>query len=84
MNNFIVITILLILSEILNLYFVQLLILGEIFSFKLKVFKRKILKQILSPKRDDIEKRRKTHNEELHSFYRSPNIVRIIKSRKLR
>ena len=24
------------------------------------------------------------HNEELHSLYRSPNIVRVIKSRKLR
>ena len=24
------------------------------------------------------------HNEELHSFYRSPNIVRVIKSRRLR
>ena len=28
--------------------------------------------------------RRRLHNEELHSLYRSPNIVRVIKSRKLR
>ena len=27
---------------------------------------------------------RKLHNEELHSFYHSPNIVRMIKSRRLR
>ena len=27
---------------------------------------------------------RRLHNEELHSFYRSPNIVRVIKSRRLR
>ena len=27
---------------------------------------------------------RKLHNEELHSLYRSPNIVRVIKSRRLR
>ena len=27
---------------------------------------------------------RRLHNEELHSLYRSPNIVRVIKSRKLR
>ena len=27
---------------------------------------------------------RRPHNEELHSFYRSPNIVRVIKFRKLR
>ena len=26
----------------------------------------------------------KVHNDELHSLYRSPNIVRVIKSRKLR
>ena len=27
---------------------------------------------------------RRIHNEELHSLYRSPNIVRVIKSRRLR
>ena len=27
---------------------------------------------------------RRLHNEELHSFYRSPNIVRVIKSTRLR
>ena len=27
---------------------------------------------------------RRVHNEELHSLYRSPNIVRVIKSRRLR
>ena len=27
---------------------------------------------------------RRFHNEELHSFYRSPNIVRVIKSRRLK
>ena len=26
---------------------------------------------------------RRLHNEELHSLYRSPNIVRVIKSRRL-
>ena len=26
----------------------------------------------------------KAHNQELHSFYRSPNVVRVIKSRRLR
>ena len=28
--------------------------------------------------------RRRLHNEELHCLYRSPNIVRVIKSRRLR
>ena len=27
---------------------------------------------------------RRIHNEELHSLYRTPNIVRVIKSRRLR
>ena len=27
---------------------------------------------------------RRLHNEEIHSLYRSPNIVRVIKSRRLR
>ena len=35
-------------------------------------------------KRDENEEWRKLHNEELHSLYRSHNIIRVIKSRKLR
>ena len=33
---------------------------------------------------DENEKWRRLHNEELHSLYRSPNRVRMIKSRRLR
>ena len=36
------------------------------------------------PKRDENGERRRLHNEELHSLYRSRNIVRTIKSRRLR
>ena len=36
------------------------------------------------PKRDDNGEWRRLHNEELHSLYRSPNIVRVNKSRRLR
>ena len=36
------------------------------------------------PKRDDNGERRGLHNEELHSMYRLPNIVKVIKSRRLR
>ena len=35
-------------------------------------------------KRDENGEGRRLHNEELHSLYRSPNIVRVIKSRRLR
>ena len=44
------------------------------------IFKRKIF----GPKRYGHEEWRRLHNEELHSLYRSPNIVRMIKSRRLR
>ena len=49
-----------------------------------RVFKNRILRRIFGPKRDGNGKWRRLHNEELNSFYRSPNIVRAIKSRRLR
>ena len=42
------------------------------------------LKRIFEPKTDENGERRRLHNEELHSLYRSRNIVRVIKSRRLR
>jgi hypothetical protein len=44
-----------------------------------------VLRRIFGPKRDEMTGGwRKFHNEELHNFYVSPNIVRMIKSRKMR
>ena len=44
----------------------------------------RILRRIFGPKRDENGEWRRLHNEELHSLYRSPNIVRVVKSRRLR
>ena len=51
---------------------------------RLRVFENRILRRIFGPKRDENGECRRLHNEELHSLYRSPNMVRVIKSRRLR
>jgi hypothetical protein len=44
-----------------------------------------VLRRKFGPKRDEVtEGWRKLHNEELHNFYASPSIIRIIKSRRMR
>jgi hypothetical protein len=49
------------------------------------VFESRVLRRIFSPKRDEIIGRwRKLHNEELHNLYSSLNIIRMIKSRRMR
>ena len=50
---------------------------------RLTVLEKRILRRIFGPKRDENGEFRRLHNEELHSLYRSPNIVRVIKSRRL-
>jgi hypothetical protein len=42
------------------------------------------LRRIFGPKREEDGAWRKLHNDEVHSLYSSPNIVRVIASRRLR
>jgi hypothetical protein len=50
----------------------------------MKVFENKMLK-IFRPKRDEVTGDwRKLYNEELHNVYSSPNLTRMIKSRRMR
>jgi hypothetical protein len=49
------------------------------------VFENRVLRRIFGPKRDEARGEwRKLYNEELHDLYSSPNIVRVIKSRRKR
>jgi hypothetical protein len=49
------------------------------------VFENRVLRRIFGPKRDEVTGDwRKLHNEELHKLYSSPNIIRMIKSRRMR
>jgi hypothetical protein len=51
---------------------------------RLRVSENRVLRRIFGPKREEDGSWRKLHNDELHSLYSSPNIVRVIKSRRMR
>ena len=49
------------------------------------MFENMVLRRIFGPRRDEVtEKWRRMHNEELNDLYSSHNIVRVIKSRRMR
>ena len=51
---------------------------------RLKVSDR-VLRRVFGPKRDEVTGEwRKLHNEELSGLYSLPNIVRVVKSRRMR
>jgi hypothetical protein len=49
------------------------------------VFENRVLRRIFGSKREEVAGGWRTlHNEELHNLYASPNIVRVIKSKRMR
>jgi len=52
---------------------------------RLWMFENRVLRRVFGPKRDEVTGEwRKLHNEELNDLYCSPNIVRVIKTRRMR
>jgi hypothetical protein len=52
---------------------------------KLRVFENRVLRRIFGPKSAELTgERRKLHNEKLHNLYSSPDIIRQIRSRRMR
>ena len=52
---------------------------------RLRVFQNRVLRRLFGPKRDEVTGEwRKLHNEELNDLYPLPNIVRVVKSRRMR
>jgi hypothetical protein len=52
---------------------------------RLSVFENRVLRRIFWPKRDEVKGEwRKLHNEEMNDLYSLPNLVRVIKSRRMR
>ena len=52
---------------------------------RLSVFENRVLRRVFGPKRDEVTGEwRQLHNEELNDLYSLPNIVRVVKSRRMR
>ena len=52
---------------------------------RLRVFEKRVLRRVFGPKRDEVTGEwRKLHNKELSDLYSLPNIVRVVKSRRMR
>jgi hypothetical protein len=51
---------------------------------RLSVFENKVLRKIPGPKREEDRSWKKLHNDELHHLYSSLNLVRVMKSKRMR
>jgi hypothetical protein len=52
---------------------------------RLRAFENRVLRRIFGPKGDEATGEwGRLHNEELNDLYSSPNIIRVIKSRRMR
>jgi len=52
---------------------------------RLRVFENRVLGRLFGSRRDEVKgERRKLHNEELRDLYSLPNIVRVVKSRRMK
>ena len=52
---------------------------------RLRVFENRVLRRVFGPKRDEVTGEwRELHDEELSDLYSLPNIVRVVKSRRMR
>jgi hypothetical protein len=52
---------------------------------RLGVFENRVLRRTFGPKRDEVTGEwRKLHNEELHDLYSSPNVVKVMKARRMK
>jgi hypothetical protein len=50
-----------------------------------RVFENRVLRGIFGPKRDGVIREwRRLHNEELNDLYSSPNVIRVIRTRRMR
>jgi hypothetical protein len=52
---------------------------------RLRVYENKVLTKVFEPKRDKVTRNwRRLHRDELYDLYPSPNMIRVIKTRRMR
>jgi hypothetical protein len=54
-------------------------------EYRVKIFENRVLRRIFGPMGEEVTGVwRKLHNKELHNLYSSTNIIRVVKSRRIR